>query len=164
MKTKSIRIIMSVSVLIFFLQTPANSQTGKVNFSGNWAWNDSKSDKLNDHLINMTVKQDANSINITSTSKSADGKISTGAATFFIDKAEHTTESGNYITHTTASWSDDGKTLTISSSRTLKNPDLNPNFDDPGHSNHWSLIDPKTLLVIYESGMGATYRQVFDKK
>jgi hypothetical protein len=104
--------------ILFFAQVSA--QNGTINFSGNWALNESKS-KLGDGPFKMaastlTVKQEKNNLSIERVMSGPDGQEMKMTAKYTMDGKE-CVNSGmmEMKTKSTVTWSDDKISITISS-------------------------------------------------
>jgi hypothetical protein len=105
--------------ILFFLQVSA--QNGTVNFSGNWALNESKS-KFGDAQFRMaasilTVKQEGNNLLIDRTLNSPDGQEIKMTGKYTMDGKE--CENAGFMdskTKSTVKWSAGNKSITIASS------------------------------------------------
>jgi hypothetical protein len=109
-------------MLIIMLCSPlivnAASAAKKVDFSGKWVLNETKSNLGEGNFfsaVKMTVTQDGNTITIERTRTGRDGQERTSSETLTLDGKENVAESDNRNTTTVASWSEDGTTLTIKS-------------------------------------------------
>lgn len=104
--------------ILFFVQVSA--QNGTLNFSGNWALNESKS-KLGDGPFKMaastlTVKQEENNLSIERSMSGPDGQEMKITAKYTMDGKE--CENSGMMemkTKSTVTWSDDKKSITIAS-------------------------------------------------
>lgn len=102
--------------ILFFVQVSA--QNGTVNFSGNWALNESKS-KLGDGPFKMAastliVKQEVNNLSIERTMSGPDGQEMKMKAKYTMDGKE--CENSGMMemkTKSTVTWLDDKKSITI---------------------------------------------------
>jgi hypothetical protein len=156
-------------VLIFTMPMFLFAAEGKVNFSGDWAFNEEKSElgegRRGRGATKMTATQEGNKLTLERTSTRRSGDEVTTESVFTLDGKECENSTNRGTTKSTANWSDDGKTLNITSVRV---------FERGGESMEsttveiWSLIgDGKALSLDYttQSSRGerkATY--VYDKK
>ena len=117
---KVLRSLMMIGLsILFFMQVSA--QSGSVNFSGNWALNESKS-KFGDAQFRMaasvlTVKQEGNTLSIDRTLNSPDGQEMKMTGKYTLDGKE--CENAGFMdskTKSTVKWSADNKSITIASS------------------------------------------------
>ncbi|MFC2099050.1 hypothetical protein ACFLSP_04815 [Bacteroidota bacterium] len=119
MKQNRIFHLFSMAVLSSFLFASVNAMAPKkVDFSGEWILNESKSElgegrfRLSSEL---TVKQEGNTLTIERTVTGRGGETRTTSETLTMDGKENVSESENRSSTTTVKWSDDSKSLTITS-------------------------------------------------
>jgi hypothetical protein len=112
---------LGMTLLCLFLLYPVNAQAGeKVDFSGEWVLNESKSNLGEGRFFSstkMTVKQEESTIMIERTSTGRDGEQRTRSETLTMDGKENVNKSENRSSTTTVSWSDDGISMTLNSNR-----------------------------------------------
>jgi hypothetical protein len=133
--------------LLFTAQLSA--QTGSVNFSGNWALNESKS-KFGDAQFRMaasvlTVKQEGNTLSIDRTLNSPDGQEMKMTGKYTMDGKE--CENAGFMeskTKSTVKWSTDNKSITIASSTVFN---MNGDSMEMKGSEIWTLDGDKTLKI-----------------
>ena len=144
------RLIALTVILAFITPVMTNAQAGKANFAGTWALNAAKSTQPQGGGGgggqragggNFTVTQDANLLTRTRTGQDGtstsikytlDGKVSVNTSTRGDSKS-------------VATWSADGKNLTIVTTRTV---DRNGTATEMKSSETWSLTDAKTLSIV----------------
>lgn len=121
MKQHSIFQLVFISAMAFFLTIPSLSFAGeKVDFSGKWTLNESKSDLGEGRFraaAKMTVMQDGDALTVERTRTGRDGQERTASETFTMDGKESINEGENRKSTSTVTWSDDGSTMTIKSIR-----------------------------------------------
>ena len=133
--------------MLFFLQVSA--QNGTVNFSGNWALNESKS-KLGDGPFKMaastlSVKQDGNNLSIDRTMSGHDGQEMKMTGKYTLDgKVCENSGMMDMKTKSTVIWSVDKKSITIASV-TIFN--MNGDNMEMKSSEIWKLEGDKTLKI-----------------
>lgn len=150
--------------VILALMAPAmvNAQAGKANFAGTWTMNAEKSTVPEGGRGNrmgggeFTVTQDAATM-----SQSRAGRDGATMVTkYTLDGKETVNTFGQGESKSTATWSADGKKLTIVTK-------MNFNGNDRTTSATWSLIDAKTLQIESkrqgQDGEVVT-KMVYDKK
>jgi hypothetical protein len=174
--TKKIRIVLSSVMILAFLAVTfsVNAQAGKVNFSGSWAFNAEKSNLGQAQGQgqgqgqgnrggfgggNFTAKQDAGLLTVERTRNDQ-----TVTSKYTLDGKESINTTGMGDSKSKASWSADGKVLTIATTAT---------FERDGQSmttntkEEWSLTDANTLSIkstrTTPNGERVTTR-VYDKK
>ena len=157
--------LLALTVMSVFLFLPVNifAQGSKANFSGAWTLNESKSttpqgggggQRMGGR--EFTVNQEANLLTQTRTSQ--DG--TTRATKYALDGTESVNAFGEFESKSTAKWSADGKSLTI----TTKS---NFNGNERTSTAVWSLIDAKTLSIVsIRQGQNGEVKStmVYDKK
>ncbi len=162
---KSLLRLLALVVMSAFIIFPVkvNAQGAKSNFSGTWTLNEAKStipqgggggQRMGGR--EFTVTQEANLLTQTRTSQ--DG--TTRASKYALDGTESVNTMGEFESKSTAKWSADGKSLTI----TTKS---NYNGNERTSTTVWSLTDAKTLSVIStRQGQNGEVKStmVYDKK
>jgi len=146
MKKMRLLMILGVSVM-FFVQVSA--QNAVINFSGNWALNETKSN-FGDAQFRMaasilTVKQEGNNLSTERTMNTPDGQEMKMTGKYTMDGKE--CENPGFMdskTKSTVKWSADGKSITIASS-TLFN--MNGDNMEMKASEIWTLDGDKTLKI-----------------
>jgi hypothetical protein len=101
-----------------FLLPMATYAAKKVDFSGKWNLNESKSEMGEGNFFSaakMTVTQKGNTLTIERTRTGRDGQERTSGETLTLDGKENITKTENRNTTSVATWSGDGTTLTIKS-------------------------------------------------
>ncbi len=120
---KRIRIfqILLVSLIIAFLAIPSISFAGdKVDFTGEWALNEDKSDLGEGRgfaAFKIVVKQEGNTLTIERTRTGRDGEERTNSETLTMDGKENINENERGSSTSVVTWSDDETTLTIKATR-----------------------------------------------
>jgi hypothetical protein len=168
---KSLSILMQLLSLTIVLTLIAPvmiyAQAGKANFAGSWALNAEKStmpqgggggggggQRMGGG--NFTVTQEANLLTRTSTGQ--DG--TTRVTKYTLDGKESVNTTGGGESKSTATWSADGKSLTIVTKS-------NFNGNERTSSAVWSLIDAKTLSIVStRQGQNGEVKttMIYDKK
>ncbi len=124
MKQKRVFQLLVMAVLGSLLVVPANAMAAKkANFTGEWALNESKSELGEGRMyspVKMTVQQEGNSITLERTRTGRDGEERTSKEVLTLDGKESINKGENRTSTSTATWSKDGKTLTI-----LTNTEIN---------------------------------------
>jgi len=168
---KSFQIMLSAMIILAFLAMPftVNAQAGKANFSGTWAMNAEKS-TLPQGAVggqggsgsmrmggNFTVTQDANVLTQSRTGQ--DGTVR--ETKYTLDGKETVNTMGQGESKSTATWSADGKSLTIVTK-------MNFNGNERTTTAVWSLTDAKTLSIAStrpgQDGNPVKTTMVYDKK
>src|SRR5450759_4870091 len=143
-----IKPFMLVGLALFFT-AQLSAQNGTINFSGNWALNESKSN-FGDSPFRMAasimiVKQEGNSLSTERTMNSPDGQEMKMTGKYTMDGKE--CENSGFMdskTKSTVKWSADNKSITIASS-TIFN--MNGDNMEMKASETWILDGDKTLKI-----------------
>lgn len=167
-------------ILALVLPVVTNAQAGKANFAGTWAVNAAKSTQppaggggpggggpggMRMGGGDRVVTQEANLLTSSTTRNGQDGTPVTTASKYTLDGKESINTNPRGDSKSVATWSADGKTLTVKTSRTM---DMNGQSMTMLTEEKWTLTDPKTLsIATTRSGMDGTpttTTAVFDKK
>jgi len=152
-------------ILLFSVPFMTNAQSGKANFSGTWSFNESKSD-LGDRgrrfgSGDLVAEQDANLLTVERKFTRRNGEESTFARTYSLDGKETTNSFGRGKSKSTATWSPDGKSLTIVTKMLF-------NGNERTSTDVWTLKDANTLSVASarqgRDGGEIKTTRVYDKK
>lgn len=181
-KNKKIQLL-SVMIVVAFLAMPfaVMAQAGKANFAGTWAFNASKSEmgqpaggaqgapqggqgggvRGGFGGGDFTAKQEANLLTVERTRTTQDGQSVTTSEKYTLDGKEtvNANQRGGE-SKSTATWSADGKSLSIVTTR-----DFNGNVMKT--TAVWTLTDAKTLTVsttMATPNGDRTTKAVYDKK
>lgn len=138
------QLIWATVIVLMVLPNLANAQSGKVNFAGNWTFNEGKSN-LGDSGRrfgggDMVVKQEANLLTVERTRTNRDGEEMKTTSKYTLDGKESTNAFGQGESKSTAKWSSDGKSLTIVTKMSF-------NGNDFTSTEVWTLKDSKTLSI-----------------
>jgi len=172
MKNKVIGILAFAVIVAFIMPSTASGQA-KANFSGNWVFNASKSDQPQGGGQgqgqrsgfgggNFVAKQDANTLTVERTRTSQNGQTVTTTMKYTLDGKEsiNTGAGGRGESKSVATWSADGKSLTIVTTRTFNNRTMTT-------KEVWTLTAPNTLTITTTSSTPngeMTMKRVYDKK
>lgn len=163
-----------VIMLAFIVPGMINAQSGKTNFSGTWAYNAEKSNTGGGGAGggggrgfgggDMKVTQDGNVLTVATTRPGRDGgEPVTTTMKYTLDGKESVNTSQRGDSKSTASWSGDGKTLTIKTSRTVE---FNGESRTMNSSEVWSMngnaLSIATTMTTQNGDMTST--RVYDKK
>jgi len=157
--------LLSLTIMLSFITSVANAQAGKANFSGTWAFNESKSN-LGDGGSrfgggDMVAKQEANLLTIERTRTNQNGEETKSTSKFTLDGKQSVNTMGRGESKSTAKWSADGKTLTIVTLVTF-------NGNERKSTETWSLTDSKTLSIASQrqnrDGQEVKTTRVYNKK
>ena len=139
-----------IALMFLSYATTSFAQTTKVNFSGTWVLNESKSTEVQGGFrmgaSMMTITHDAVNLNVETTRKNRDGEDVKSTAKFTLDGKECTNPAGfgNSTRKSVLSWSADGKVLNFAHSMTFERNGETQEFKN---SETWKLNDDKTLSV-----------------
>jgi hypothetical protein len=137
-----IKLLSLAMILAFIVPVVAKAQGGKVNFAGTWTMNESKSTMPEGGGGRMmggstfTITQEANLLTRTSTGQDGTQRV----AKYTLDGKESVNTSGRGDSKSIATWSADGKTLNIATTRTTNNGERKS-------TEAWTLTDAKTLTI-----------------
>lgn len=151
---KKFQVLTALSlVLLLIAPVVINAQAGKANFAGDWTMNADKSTLpqggqggggMRMGAGNLVATQDANMLTVTRTRTGQDGQPSTSVMKYTLDGKESVNTSPRGDSKSVATWSSDGKTLTIETSRTM---DMNGESRTMKSTEVWKLTDAKTLTI-----------------
>jgi hypothetical protein len=173
MKNNVSKVMRSLSLaIILALIAPimVNAQAGKANFAGSWAINADKSTQPQGGGGqrmgggDFVATQDANLLTVTRTRTGQDGTATTTVTKYTLDGKESINTSPRGDSKSVATWSADGKALSIKTSRTM---DMNGETRTINSSEVWSLTDAKTLSIVStRQGQDGEVKttSVYDKK
>ena len=163
----SLKFLATMLVVILFLANSSTfAQAGKTNFSGTWAFNESKSTpseggfRMGASL--MVITQDGNNLSNESTRKNQNGEDVKSTYKFTLDGKESVnTVFGNNTRKSIVTWSADGKSLNFAHT-------MNFNGDDFKSTETWKINDTdKTLSVETSMNFQGEERKatnIYDKK
>ena len=151
-------------VLALVMPVMTHAQAGKANFAGSWAINESKSVMPEGGGgggmrggREFTIAQEANLLTRTSTSQDGTQRVSK----FTLDGKESVNTMGENQSQSVATWSADGKILTIKTT-------MEYNGNKRTSTAVWSMPDAKTLSIVTTStgrdGAERKMTMVYDKK
>jgi hypothetical protein len=163
--SKLMQLLALVIALAFVAPVMVNAQSGKANFAGTWALNAEKSNlpqggggggRRMGGGGTFTVTQEGNVLTQTRT-----GQDGTARSTkYTLDGKESVNAFGQGESKSTATWSADGKSLTIVTKMSF-------NGNERTSSAVWSLVDAKTLSIVStRQGQNGEVKttMIYDKK
>lgn len=163
--------LLTLTIMLSFVSTCLlNAQTGKPNFAGNWVLNTEKSTQPQGGQGggmrmggNFVAKQEANLLTVDRTRTNQNGETVTTTMKYTLDGKESINTSPRGDSKSVATWSADGKSLTIATSRTM---DMNGETRTIKSSEVWSLNGGVlTIVSTFASPDGdRTITNVYDKK
>ena len=169
MKRNFLQILSLAVILAVFMPSVTQAQAGKANFAGNWVMNAEKSDQAQGGGGGggrgfgggpMSVKQEANLLTVETSRTGQDGQTTTTSMKYTLDGKESVNASQRGDSKSVATWSADGKSLAISTTRSF-------NGNEMTTKEVWS-IEGANLVVVSErpNQDGATTKRkvVYDKK
>ena len=149
--SKFMRLISLAIILVLIAPVMINAQAGKTNFAGDWTLNAEKSTQPQGGQGggmrmggNFVATQEANLLTVVRTRTGQDGQPSTTTMKYTLDGKESINTSPRGDSKSTATWSADGKTLTIVTSRTM---DMNGQSTTMKSTEVWTLTDAKILSI-----------------
>ena len=146
--------VLTIAFLVsfFLISMGSYAQGGKVNFSGEWSFNESKSNmgegRFRGASSKLTIKQEGNNLTIERLRRGREGQEMKSTEKLTLDGKESENTAGRGTRKSAATWSDDGKTLTIKSTMV---------FDRGGETMEmksielWKLTDGGKILSIESS-------------
>ena len=177
---KNLKITLSAMVILAFLIMPlaSNGQAGKANFSGTWALNAEKSTFGQGQGQppqgqppqgqgrggfgggNFTAKQEANLLTVERTMGDR-----TVISKYTLDGKESVNTTGRGESKSVATWSADGKALTIATTRSFERDGQTTQMKS---TEVWTLTGPSALSIVTTStgreGQERKRTMVYDKK
>jgi hypothetical protein len=178
MKKKVTMQILSLTVVFAFLCMPlaVNAQGSKANYAGKWALNATKSDMgqppqgqgqgggMRMGGGDFTATQEANLLTVERTRTGQDGQAVTTKSVYTLDGKVSVNTTARGESKSTATWSADGKSLTIVTTRTVERDGQSTEMKT---TEVWSLTNPTTLSVANTMNTPNGERKttmVYDKK
>ena len=169
MKQKRVFQLLSTAVLSLLLLISANAWAAKTaDFSGEWALNESKSELGEGRMFSPTkiaVQQEGNTLTLERTRAGRDGEERTSKEVLTLDGKESMNKSENRTSTSTATWSDDGKSLTIKT-----NTEINRQGEtfEMKSTETWTLGEGGKILQIQSESSSSrgdrSVKLVYDKK
>lgn len=158
-KSNLVKILSLTVMLAFIVPMMTNAQAGKVNFAGTWTYNAEKSTPPPAAAAtggggqrmggggNFVATQDATTLTRETSRTGQDGTVTKRSSVYVLDGKENTLAApagggGNAApSKYVATWSADGKSLTIVTERTF-------NETTTKSTEVWTLTAPKTLSIV----------------
>lgn len=166
--------LLALTVILALVVPVMASAQGKVNFAGSWALNAAKSTQppaggqgggMRMMGGDRVVTQEANLLTSATTRNGQDGTPMTTTLKYTLDGKESINTNPRGDSKSVATWSADGKSLTIKTSRTM---DMNGQSMTMVTEEVWTLSDAKTLTVTStrngQDGTPVKTTMVYDKK
>ena len=150
--TTFMQLISLTIILVLIAPVMTTAQAGKANFAGDWTLNAEKSTQppggqggaMRMGGGNFLVTQEANILTVVRTRTGQDGQPTTSTMKYTLDGKESVNTSPRGESKSVATWSADGKSLTIETSRTM---DINGESRTMKSKEEWVLTDSKSLTV-----------------
>ena len=136
-----------ITMALILLPLSMSGQGSKTNFSGSWTYNADKSTQTQGPGRSggdLTIKQEGNLLTVDRTMQGRDGQPMTMSSKYTLDGKESVNQSRMGESKSTATWSTDGKTLTIKTTRTMTREGQTRTMNS---TEVWSLTDAKTLSI-----------------
>jgi hypothetical protein len=166
----SVKIILGTVILLLLMVSAMRAQTGSVNFSGSWAFNEAKSTPAEGGFRmganSYVITQDGNNMTVESTRAGRDGQEMKTTAKYTLDGKEcSNTVFGTNIQKSVVTWSADGKTLTFSNTMNFERDGTTTEFKS---TQIWKINEADKTFVL-ESVMNTPNGEmrttnVYDKK
>ncbi len=164
--------ILSITVMLAFLCTPLvlNAQGSKANFSGKWAFNADKSEmgqgggRMGMGGGDLTVSQDANLLTVERTRQGRDGQTMNITSKYTLDGKESVNTMGMGESKSSATWSADGKSLSIVTKMAFERDGQSMEFTT---TETWTLNSPASLTIVSKRNTPngeITTKMAYDKK
>jgi hypothetical protein len=169
-KGNLMKCIIGTVLLMLIMVSVSNAQTGSVNFSGTWAFNEAKSTPTEGGFRmgagSFVIKQEGNNLTVERTSPGMDGAEMKTTSKFTLDGKECSNVAfGSATRKSIVKWSADGKSLSFSH---VMNFDMNGETTEIKSSEIWKLNEAdKTLIMdtVFNSPNGEMKStNVYDKK
>lgn len=167
--------ILSFAVMLAFMCMPLalNAQGSKANFSGKWAFNADKSEmgqqgqgggRMGFGGGDFTATQDANLLTVERTRQGRDGQTINTTSKYTLDGKESVNTMGMGESKSTATWSADGKSLTIVTKMAFERDGQSMEFVT---TEVWTLNSPTSLTIVSRRNTPngeVTTKMAYDKK
>ncbi len=142
---------------LFLISFGLSGQGSKANFTGNWVYNAEKSDTGQSQGQqpaspgrggfgggDFSAKQEGNILTVERVMSTPDGTTNTITSKYTLDGKESVNTARMGESKSVATWSADGKKLTIKTTRTMNRDGESRTITS---TEVWSLTDPKTLSI-----------------
>jgi hypothetical protein len=157
-----------VTVSLFLLPVKLNGQGSKANFSGTWAFNETRSN-LGDGpgfrgASKLVITQDGNNLTVARDRTNQNGETTTTTDKYTLDGKECVNTSGRGPSKSIVTWSADGKSLNFAVTRTFERDGQTTEMKS---SEVWTLTDASTLSLLNTMNFQGEERKttfVYDKK
>lgn len=171
--------LLSLTIIMAFLLMPftTNAQGSKANFAGTWTFNAEKSNMGQPPQGggggqrmggfgggNFVATQEANLLTVERTRTGQDGQTMTTTSKYTLDGKESVNKTARGESKSVASWSADGKSLTIVTKRSFERDGQTMEMTT---TEVWSLTGPASLSIVSTMNTPNGERKttaVYDKK
>ena len=174
-QSRSILQLFSLFLVVFFLISfVENTSAQKPNFTGSWAYNQTKSDQQQGGGRGfggggtMNIKQEGNNLNVDRVFTTQDGEQRTMSSKYTLDGKESVNTIGGDrggSSKSIAKWSADNKSLNIAINTSFQ---MNGETREMKSDQVWTLTDGGKTLTVVTTGTGRngayTRKAVYDKK
>lgn len=141
----TLRILLGTAILVM----TTSGLFAQVNFAGNWAFNESKSNfgesQFRFAATSMVVTQDANTLTVESTMPGRDGEEMKTSAKYTLDGKVSENPVFNTTRKSTVTWSPDKTSIVIASTMTF---DMNGESREIKSTDTWKLSEGGKVLLI----------------
>jgi hypothetical protein len=166
----SIKSFLGIFILMLLMVSSLSAQTGSVNFSGSWAFNEAKSSPAEGGFRmgagTYVITHDGNNLTVERTMARPGGEEVKTTSKYTLDGKEcSNTIFGTTIQKSTVQWSGDGKSLTFSNTMNFEREGTTTEFKS---TQTWKINDAdKTLIMesVFNGQNGEVKTSnVYDKK
>jgi hypothetical protein len=161
-------IAIALTLSLFLLPVKMFGQGGKTNFSGTWAFNESKSNLGEGPgfrgASKLVITQDGINLTVARDRTNQNGETTTTTDKYTLDGKECVNTSGRGPSKTIVTWSADGKSLNFAVTRTFERDGQTTEMKS---SEVWTLTDAAALSVVTTMNFQGTERKTtyaYDKK
>jgi hypothetical protein len=179
MKRNVSRRLLSLTIIMAFLLMPftSNAQGSKANFAGTWAFNAEKSNmgqppqggggggqRMGGGGGDFVATQEANLLTVDRTRTGQDGQPMKITSKYTLDGKESVNTTGRGESKSVATWSADGKSLTVVTKRSFERDGQTTEMTT---TEVWSLTSPTSLSIVSTMNTPNGERKtsaVYDKK
>jgi hypothetical protein len=165
-----IKSLLGTFILLLLMVSAMKAQTGKVNFSGTWAFNEAKSTPAEGGFrmgaTSYVITQDGINLTVESTRAGRDGQETKTTAKYTLDGKECSNMAfGTNVQKSVVTWSADGKSLTFSNTMNFERDGATTEFKS---TQIWKINEADKTFVL-ESVMNTPNGEmkttnVYDKK
>jgi hypothetical protein len=168
---KSVSLVRAIAVVVtfslFLLPVKMSGQGSKANFSGTWAFNETKSNLGEGGFrgaSKLVITQDGNNLTVARDRTNQNGENVTTTDKYTLDGKECVNTSGRGPSKSFVTWSADGKNLNFAVTRTFERDGQTTEMKS---SEVWTLTDASTLSLVSTMNFQGEERKttfVYDKK